>query len=335
MHFGLHLLLHFLIRTVGRSVAEFLLRPFLGFLDGSDEPAGPQPLYSIAEARRKQGRYLEARELVLAQLAQFPEDYRGQMMLAEIEAVDFHDLQSAETAIQTLVAQKCHPPATVFSALCTLADWQLRYARDNEAACRCFEHIIARFPESEWALRAAQRIAHLPTTAMLTRDASEAPIQLTHFEADRGLAPQATAHAREEKDPTAEAARLVERLDDFPLDWEAREDLVLLYARDFHRLDLAESQIEQLIQFPNQPARQIVRWLNMLADLHVKHGGTYETAASALERIIAMNPAASAAHVAQSRLERLRLEFKGQEKSQAATLGSYEDDLGLKNRTTR
>lgn len=335
MHFGLHFLLHFLTRTVGRSAAEFLLRPFLGFLDGSDESTEPQPLYSIAEARRKQGRYLEARKHMLAQLTQFPEDYRSLMMLAEIEAVDLRDLPSAETVIQRLVAQKSQPPAAISSALCTLADWQLRYARDNEAACRCFEQIIARLPESEWAVRAAQRIAHLPTTAMLTRDASESPLKLTHSEVDRGLAPQTASLAREENDPDAEAARLVQRLADFPLDWEARENLTLIYARDFQRLDLAESQIEQLIQFPNQPARQLVRWLNMLADLQVKHSGTYEAAAWALQRIIELNPAAAAAQVAQNRLGRLKLEFKGQEKGQAVTLGSYEDDLGLKGGRSR
>jgi len=49
-----------------------------------------------------------------------------------------------------------------------------------------------------------------------------------------------------------------------------------------------------------------------------------------LQRIIDRNPQAGAASLAQNRIELLRLEFKGKEKSQAVTLGSYEDDLGLK-----
>jgi hypothetical protein len=51
-----------------------------------------------------------------------------------------------------------------------------------------------------------------------------------------------------------------------------------------------------------------------------------------LQRIIDLYPDAASAQVTQNRIELLRLEFKGKEKSQAVTLGSYETDLGLKPR---
>jgi tetratricopeptide (TPR) repeat protein len=334
MHYGLHLLIHVLRRAFGERASNFLLNPFFGAIDGSDQPGKPQPLYSVAEARRKQGRYAEAREHLLGQLEQFPEDFRVQMMLAEIEAQDFGDVASAETVIQRLIAQKAQPPGSIVGALSTLADWHLKYGRDSEAAGRCFEQIAELYPGSEWAVRAAQRIAHLPTPAMLGRDAAP-QYPLPHTEEDIGLRMTDGLKPEPENDFAAEAGRLVKRLEDYPLDWEARETLAFIYARDFQRLDLAESQLEQLLQFPNQPPKQLVRWLNLLADFQVKHGGTIAGANAALQRIMDLNPGAAAANVAQNRIARLKLEFKGQEKSQAVTPGSYETDVGLKNRAAR
>ncbi len=66
------------------------------------------------------------------------------------------------------------------------------------------------------------------------------------------------------------------------------------------------------------------------ADFQVRYGGTYEAARAALERIIELYPDAGVATVTDNRIQLLKLEFKGKEKSQTVTPGSYEDDLGLK-----
>lgn len=328
MHFLLHLVTKFLMKTVGRSAADFLLKPFLGFIDGSDEPAEFRPLYSVAEARRKQGRYQEALDHVRGQLERFPTDYQGQMMLAEINALDLKDVAAAEVVIQKLVAQKSQSPGHIFDALTVLADWHLKYGRDRAAALRCFERIIELFPETELEMRAAQRIAHLPDAAMLAGSGRQRTLELSHDDRDIGLqVGPLTSPA--EPDPADLAAGYVKRLEDFPLDWDAREQLAEIYAEKFQRLDLAESQLDQLIQYPNQPVTQVAKWLNRLADLQVKHG-TYDAALAALQRVIDLNPTGSAANMAQNRIARLKLEFKGKEKSQAVMLGSYEDDLGLK-----
>jgi exonuclease VII small subunit len=127
----------------------------------------------------------------------------------------------------------------------------------------------------------------------------------------------------------------VDHLAAHPFDTDIRERLAQLYAEHYHRLDLAEAQLEQLIQYPNQPTKQVVKWLNMLADFQVRYGGTYEAARAALERIINLDPEAGFARMADNRIQHLRLEFKGKEKSQAVSLGSYEDDLGLKDKPPR
>ena len=87
-----------------------------------------------------------------------------------------------------------------------------------------------------------------------------------------------------------------------------------------------------MIQQPHQPPQKVVRWLNLLADLEVKYAQNEEGARAVLQRIIDLYPTLSHAQVAESRLARIRLEIKGQQKSQAVKLGSYEQDLGLKQK---
>ena len=318
------------------SIALMIAKPFASLYDGGDQEADPKPFYSTARAKRMRGDCLGAKTDIRAELVRFPDDMEGQMMLAEIEAQDIHDLRAAEIIVQRFIAQKGHAPANIAYALNSMADWQLKYAQDRDAAQACFEQIIELMPESEWALRASQRIAHLSSAEMLLGAEGRRSYAVTPVEGDPGLdRAWGAIQPAAEDDPAATAEKYVKHLEVHPHDAEVREKLALLYAEHYQRRDLAETQLEQLIQYPNQPLKLVVKWLNLLADLQVKHGGTYETARTALERIIELAPEAGFASVAQNRLQLLRLEFKGQEKSQATKLGSYEDDLGLKNRTPR
>ena len=254
------------------------------------------------------------------------------MLLAEIEAQDLKDLQAAEIVIERFIAQKDHAPANIVYALNTMADWHLKYAQDRDAARACFERIIELMPETEWAMRASQRMAHLGSMEVLLGSEARKKFKVTHIEGDPGLGMNWGGAKPLETDGGELAAKYVQHLVEFPHDTEVREKLAQLYAEHYQRMDLAEGQLEQLIQYPNQPAKQVVRWLNLLADLQVAHGATYDAVRATLQRIIDLYPEAASASVTQNRIERLRLEFKGKEKSQAVTLGSYEDDLGLKSR---
>jgi len=122
----------------------------------------------------------------------------------------------------------------------------------------------------------------------------------------------------------------VKHLAEHPMDSEAREKLALIYADHYQRLDLAADQLEQLIQQTNQPAKQVVHWLNLLADLQIKHATDPAAARQTLQRIIDKFPGLAAASNAQRRLDLLKLELKGNEKSQAVRLGSYEQNIGLR-----
>ena len=47
----------------------------------------------------------------------------------------------------------------------------------------------------------------------------------------------------------------------------------------------ATEQLEQLIQRPRQPVREVVRWLHLLADLQIKHTGDRSTLYAHLSRM--------------------------------------------------
>jgi len=313
-----------------RSIAEMIASPFASLYDGGKEAADPKPVYSIALAKRKRGDYRGARDVVREQLRKFPTDFEGQMLLAEIEAQDLNDLQAAAIMIHRFVGQPGHASANIAFALNSLADWHLKYAQDRDAARTCFEQLAGLLAGTEWELRARQRIARLGSMDTLLGSEGRGNLQLPHIEGDPGLDAGASIQRVVEADGAALAAEYIKHLEQYPHDAEVRERFAEVYGEHYQRLDLAVEQLEQMIHFPNQPMRQVVKWLNLLADFQVKYGGTCEGARAALERIIELYPKSGAANLAENRIQLLKLEFKGKEKSQTVTPGSYEDDLGLK-----
>lgn len=312
------------------SIVAVFARPFAALYDGGDMPAKPQPFYSIAEAHRKRGHYTEAIAEIRRQLAKFPDDFEGQMMLASVQAENLNDLPGAELTIQRLCSQSSHPPRNIAFALNSLADWHLKYAQDREAASQDLQKIIDLYPETELALAAAQRIAHLAKTEQLLEPHDRRPIPVPEGVKNVGLL-QSSEHLRPaEINPDELVANYVKHLEQYPLDTEAREKLAVLYADHYGELNLATDQLEQLIELPNQPAKNVAHWLNLLADLQVRHGADYDTVRQTLERIVEKYPNLAVAEMARTRLARLRLEFKSKEKSQAVKLGSYEQNIGLK-----
>ena len=138
-----------------------------------------------------------------------------------------------------------------------------------------------------------------------------------------------------EADPEKVAADCVAHLEQHPLDTEAREKLAVIYADHYERLDLATGELEQMITQPNQPAKLVVHWLNLLADLQIRGGAGFETVQQTLQRIVDRDPEVAAAEIARHRLALLKLEMKAKEKNQAVKLGSYEQNIGLKRSLPR
>ena len=316
-----------------RNISELIARPFASLYDGGSKEIEPTPFYSAARAHRKFGRYREAIAEIRKQLEKFPTDFEGHMMLAEIQVENMNDLQGAEITVQRVIAQPNHTPRNIAYALNTLADWHLKFAQDRELARQDLEKIIALLPDSEMSALAAQRIAHLAQTEHLLSPHDRRKIIVRHGVENAGLIAPGELPKAPEIDPAKQASDYVKHLVEHPLDTEAREKLAVIYSDHFGRLDLAADQLEQLISHPNQPPKRVVHWLNLLADLQVKHGCTYETVRATVQRIADTFPKTAAAETAASRIAHLRLELKSKQKSQAVPLGVYEQDIGLKRKT--
>ncbi len=332
-------LLGFIVMAICASILSYLWTPHIGeviakpitsMFDGGSAAPELRPLYSVAQALQKRGRYVEAILEIRKQLERFPTDLEGQMLLAQIQAEDVQDLPAAELTIRRLCEQPGHAPANIAFALYSLADWHLQFGPNREAAQRALEQVIALLPGTEFALTAAHRIAHLADAEMLL-----SPHQRRTFavpEGPRHLGVSQTEECRKPvaKDPGQLAQEYVSHLEKHPLDSEAREQLAVLYADHYSRLDLATDQLEQMIQHPQQPARLVVRWLNLLADLQIRCGQDYATVRQTLQRIIDRDPRVAAAETARKRIDLLRLELKAREKNPGVQLGNYEQNLGLK-----
>ena len=312
------------------NLADLVAKPFTALYDGGSQEPIPHPAYSVAQSNQKRGKYLEAVAEIRKQLDRFPTDVEGQLLLAQIQAEDLKDLPAAELTIQRFCEQPGHAPQNITFALYSMADWHLKITQDREAARRDLEKIIELFPESEFALGAAHRIAHLGTVEMLLAPYERKIFAVTEGVQNVGLLRSQKHLMPTEPDLAQEATECVKHLEQHPLDTEARERLAVIYADHYRRLDMATSELEQMIEQPNQPARLVVHWLNLLADLQIRSGAGFEAAQQTLQRIVDRNPGVAAAEIARHRLALLKLELKSKEQSQAVKLGSYEQNIGLK-----
>jgi tetratricopeptide (TPR) repeat protein len=315
------------------TIAGYVGRKLGSLIDGGDDEIEAKPFYSIFRAKKTRGKYFEALAEVRKQLENFPNDFEGQTLLAELQAENLNDLPGADLTIQRLCEQAAHAPRDLSYALNRLTDWHLSITKDRESAQRTLEKIIALWPNTELASRAAQRIGRLADDKMLLSQSDRERVPVKKGVVNLGLQRGPNGKLRApEVDQEKLAAQLVTQLERHPLDTHAREQLAFVYAKHYRRLDLAKEQLEQLIGQPAQAARQIVHWLNVLADLQVHGGASFDDVKATLLRIPELFPDIAAAEMAQRRIDRLKLEIKGREKTSDVTLGTYEQNVGLKRR---
>lgn len=313
------------------NLAGMFANAFGSLYDGGDQQFEARAFYSAAEKFRQRNQFHEAIAEVRKQLERFPNDFHGQMLLAEINAENLQDLQSAEIIVQKVVHQPNHSSGQIAGALHALADWHMKLAQDPDSARLVLEKIIERFPDSQFSQMASQRIAHLGSVDSLLANHERPTIALKHFDPYKNLQKSSAENTTSpERDPESEANACLKTLEQHPFDTEAREKLAMIYANDYQRLDLATEQLEQLIDQPNQRDRQIARWLNLIAELQVKIGNDISAAEKTIRRIQELFPKTAYADQAVMRLAYLPFEAKRNQQSQNVKLGSYEKDLGLK-----
>jgi hypothetical protein len=137
------------------------------------EPPERKPAYSAALTKRKNSRPLEAIVAVREQLAKFPNDFKGIMLLAKIQAEDLDDLYSAEITLNRFCDAPGVSDREVVTALTQLADWHLNLAEDVDSALATLQKLVARFPDKEFSRRAVQRFHLLDESGTQTKTTTD------------------------------------------------------------------------------------------------------------------------------------------------------------------
>ena len=316
--------------TWRKNIANLIANPIGDLYDGGRAEYEPRPVYSTAISLRKRGYPREALDATRKELERFPTDVEGQLLVADILAENLNDIEGAAIAIQRLCNQPGHTERNLAYAYNSLADYYLKLNHDKDTAREALQQIIERFPESEVAMLAAQRIATLANTEHMSTVQERKKFVVAEGVPNIGLINPSFYQPPAGSDFSKDAGELVKHLQEHPFDGEAREKLAVIYADHYQRMDLAADQFEQLITCPNQPQKRVVGWINRLADLQVRHGENYETVRATLQRVLDLYPGGAAAEVAANRITLLKLELKGKEKVADVKMGTYEQDVGLK-----
>ena len=312
-------------------IANVITNPFTNIFDGGSEKSDDRPFYSIANAKRKKGDYPAAIEAARAQLKRFPNDFEGVMLVASIQAENQNDLQAADNTLNRFCERKNVTEKNIAAAWTAMADWHLKIGVDVDSARASLEKIIARFPQTELALKAEQRLAHLESTEKILLDQHDRPkYALPKGIQNLGLRDDQESFKPQEIEPGQLAAAYVKQLESHPHDSEVREKLATLYARDFKRLDLATMELAQLINETRHSPKQIVGWLNLLANFQVELDADVGTVRATLETIVEKFPNLPLAENTKRRLARLDSEFRAKETKPGVKLGNYEQNIGLK-----
>jgi tetratricopeptide (TPR) repeat protein len=293
----------------GSDIGAMLSRPLENLFTGGSVEVEATPQYSAAEGLRKKGNYPAALAAVHAQLARFPDDFAGLMLLADIHAQNLQDLPQAREIVERVLGRSNAPPERLAYALNRLADWELQLAQDPAAARMIVQRIIDLFPDSQISALAEQRLSHLPTEQFLHEKGEPVRIDVPHITQKLGLTRHHEQFMASQESPEQAAERLVAQLAQYPHDWESREELAKVYAESLQRVDRAVEHMEYLVALPHAPAKKTAQWLNQLADIHLKYGEGLEKGRETLQRIIDLFPGGAASESAMNRLMRLKIEL--------------------------
>jgi len=305
------------------TLVKTLVSPLTSVFDGGNIEAEPVPFYAIAEAKRKRGLYDVSIAEVRKQLAKFPHDMQGHLMLAELFAEDQGDVDGAVECLEQFYAE--HELGAVNGAfvLNRLADLQLKFKKNPQQARAYVQRIHSDFHDTDQADKALQRIAHLQDDDFLVTRQDEKKFEVKKSNLKLGLMDHSEMVQAPVNDPDAKAHELVTHLEQHPNDTDAREQLAWMYAKHYGKIDWAIDQLKELTHMEHQSVSQIARWYHQMADIYCRFSGSSEAAKFALEEFIQRFPQSGHSERARTRLKRLKLEAKTSKKSQSDETGSF------------
>jgi tetratricopeptide (TPR) repeat protein len=124
---------------------------------GDESAMRVMPEYSVAQARLKEGRYLEAVAEYQKVIEQFPQDIHAHLQIAEIAVEKLNNFGLAELELRSALAKATTPDAVAMAAH-RLADFYQLKLQQSSRAIEVMEQLQTRLPETKHALGAKQRI---------------------------------------------------------------------------------------------------------------------------------------------------------------------------------
>jgi uncharacterized protein len=271
----------------------------------------PQPKfvsYAPALAKLKFGKYRDAERDIIKELEKCEDDYTGWLMLAELYARQFHDLNEADRTVRELCAQPNIDGVQVSLALNRLADWHLSLADDPVSARAALEEIVRVMPGTHNAHMAEQRIAQLPSSAEELREQRKPRVYRLPALGDALEEADVERTESDLLDARLQADRCVAKLKENPNHVAAREEFAVLLAHRLGRAEVAIDQLRLLVNMPDQPVAKVADWLATMAAWHLKYRRDEAAARPILDRLIQQFPGTTQALAARRRLELMETE---------------------------
>jgi len=293
---------------LGLAVSLMFL-PIAGYAPSLLRKQELPPMYARAIARIKFGKYSEAEWEIIQELEKHQNDFDGWLMLAELYATRFGDVNEAEQTILEICDQPKVTPSQMSVALHKLADWHLNLRNDPEAARRALQVICLRLPGSHLARMAKVRADSLPISSEDLKEQKEhRPVHLPALSDSLIEGEEAHEPERPVEELAAEANRLSERLRQNPNDTALRERLARILAGNLDQADVAIDELELLLQMPDQPPAKRAEWLGLMAIWELHHRKNRDASRLILERIVKEFPSSPHAMAASRRLRQMTAE---------------------------
>ena len=268
--------------------------------------------YSKATAQLKRGKIQDAELEVISQLEKRDDDFDGWMMLAELYATQYRNIEDAARVILDICKHPTVRPIQVSLACHKLADWQLEIAENPVGARAALELLCRRLPGTHFATMAQQRIRQIPRTCEEFDELKQPRrIRLPTLSENMDPAPDPNPTLARASRPAAvaEANRLSENLTEDPNDISSREKLALVMAEKLGRIDMAVEQLTLLTEMATASEEQKAKWLAQIASWEFNRTQDKEKFQGALRRIVTDYPQTTHAFAAQRRLYLLEMDF--------------------------
>lgn len=261
------------------------------------------PTYGRAIGKMKFGKYGEAELAIIAELEQCENDFDGWMMLADLYANQFHDVDEAARTIYELCAEPTTTLSQISIALHRLADWHLKLRGDPVAARRVLAEISARMPGTHLDRMARNRLNQIADTREeFARQQEPKHLPLPALIESPNETPAGNAPPINAEEALASANQCVEKLKEDPNDVSAREKLAHTFAEQLGQVDLGIEQIELLMDMAGQPPAKMAEWLSLLASWQGKYRKDADAARKLMQKLIHEYPQSPQAFAAQRHL---------------------------------